>query len=87
MKYFGILFNGKALGFSETSNGDDAEFCNPTSVELEENSDRVWLVKDRKDAEKAMVTETPWYNSCYQNPENPFLKKQDKLAIFEVEIP
>lgn len=33
-------------------------------------AENIWVVLDRETAEKAAVTNTPWYNAGYQTPSN-----------------
>lgn len=67
---FALEFKGKLVGVDITSNGDDAEFCNRTSVQLDEYSDDVWVTTNRAVAEKVIRESTPWYNSSMYSPEH-----------------
>jgi hypothetical protein len=93
MKYYGIRNKKtkKPLGFCYNSN-DGNDFCEGVSFEFdgfEYDSDNVWLVKNKKSAERVFKVQTPWYNSRYETPEVSnyyfsILKKE--CEIFEIEI-
>ena len=72
------------LGVSVTPNGDDAEFCNPASVEFSSQEENPWLTNCHETAISLRENRMPWYNSCMERPENPY-KKAD-IEIIEVEI-
>ena len=59
--------------FTVRSNGDDAEFCNDTSVELDRYGDNIWVSTSRESAEKVASTLVPWYNSSVDSPEHNFV--------------
>lgn len=71
---------------SITANGDDAEFCNSTTVDLyfTETPDVLWLVKAMPDI-KAMK-EVGWYNSCQETPRISDRVKITDLEIIEVNV-
>jgi len=71
------------LSFSETSNGDDAEFCGETRVNLSTfKGDAVWLVDTPLNAEFVRYISTAWYNSGLDTPEHKF--KADDLKVVKV---
>lgn len=88
---YGILekSTGILLGYTVSANPEDSD-CNLLAYELEIRSGRfgidipVWLVKDRYIAEKAAVTNTPWFNADYEHPQNRY--NSDKLQVVEVEL-
>lgn len=75
MKLFALRHKteGWFAGFTVASNGDDAEFCNDTTVELERYSNAIWVTTSKEVADKVAVTDTPWYNSCPESPSNRFV--------------
>lgn len=56
--------------FIVRSNGDDAEFCNDTSVELCRHGDNIWVSTSRDIAERVASASVPWYNSSVDWPEH-----------------
>jgi hypothetical protein len=84
MKYYGIKLDGKPLGFYYESN-DHGDFCVYISFHLDDMNDNIWLVPNKDVAEKAMITNTEWYNACYDTPQNRFLGRN--LELFHVDIP
>jgi hypothetical protein len=87
MKYYALKHKKYGLlGISVSSNGDDAEFCNPSTVTLDWGNDEIWLTKDKNAVEKVLDGEgVPWYNSDISRPELGSLKSKD-IEIVEVEI-
>lgn len=75
---------GKLMGVTSSSNGD-AEFASSTEFSLCEYAHNVWVVTSRSVAEKAAVTDTPWYNADYDTPGNDYVGKLEvvELAIKE----
>jgi len=65
----------KLVGFYSTPNGDDAEFCNESTVTLYELSDEIWVTTNKEVAERVSTNTVPWYNSDYNSPKNPYVGK------------
>lgn len=88
MKLFAIkhIKENALLGFSCTSNGD-AEFCGDSSWSLGLYNDNVWTASSREIAEYAMATDTPWYNSTYERPQNLYKPKDLEIVEFEMVPP
>ena len=82
MTWFGLLYNGKLLGFRYESNGD-AEFANSTACVLDDYGNNLWLVSSRFVADCAARTSIEWYNAGYESPENPYA---GKVKVVEVKI-
>ena len=82
MKWYGIKMNGVPMGFYTEVN--DGDFSCDIEYSLEPRSENIWLVPNRERAEKAMVTNTIWYNADYDSPRNEYVGKN--LEVFEVEI-
>jgi hypothetical protein len=76
--------SGRMVGFSESSNGDDAEFCNETTVTLSIDEPSIWLVDDPQQAEWVRCNTTGWYNSDYATPNHNF--KPDELETVKIHI-
>lgn len=68
--FYGIkdTANDELLGVSTRSNGDDAEFCNESTVEFSIYEDMPWLTKNREDVERALAQDINWYNSSTSCP-------------------
>lgn len=62
---------GLLMGVLSDSN-HGGEFCTATQFYLEPSdwAENIWVVLDRETAEKAAVTNMPWYNAGYQTPSN-----------------
>jgi hypothetical protein len=74
------------LGVSVSSNGDDAEFCNESTVTLSTHEENPWLSSNKTNVDKVLDGEgVPWYNSDMNHPELGSLKAKD-IEIIEVEI-
>lgn len=88
MKYFGLKHKKEGiLGVHIVSNGDDAEFCNETSVYFSSYEQVPWLIKKKDYIEDVLKGEhVAWYNSSIEKPENSSFKIKD-LEMYEVEIP
>lgn len=71
---------------SITPNGDDAEFCNSTTVDLyfTEAPDVLWLAKEVPNIAK--MIEVGWYNSSIETPRISASVKITDLEIVEVNI-
>ena len=68
---------GRLMTFTVRANGDDAEFCNSTTVELEEpgydtHNGIIWTTPSKVKADNAAVVNTPWYNSDTDSPMNRY---------------
>ena len=74
--------SSKLLGFSVTSNGDDAKFCNSTTVELNAFSDDVWVATSLKAVTNAMIS-TDWYNSSFEHPLHNFKPEELEIVHFK----
>lgn len=77
------LPTGMLLSISVRGNGDDADFCNDTSVEFElaSGDDIIWTTPSIKDALAALVEDTPWYNSTTSSPQNPFAGELELVEL------
>lgn len=75
---------GILLSVVETPNTGD--FCVDTSYTLSMYDGNIWSVNDFDIAEKASKSSTPWYNSSYEEPINPYVQncKVVRLEIVEV---
>lgn len=71
------------LGFSVSSNGDDAEFCNAVAVYLEEGCDSVWIATSMQGAEDVRSKSPPWYNSSLTNPSHEFKPEDLEVVCFQ----
>jgi len=78
-KYISV---GDLVGITSYSNLE-GDFCVSTGFELDAHGDSVWIVKEKAQAEYAMVNSTPWFNADYETPENPYV---GHLEIYEVEV-
>jgi hypothetical protein len=74
--------SGELMGFYTSSNGD-GEFCTSEEFILDITTDNIWVVYDRKVAEKAANTDTEWYNAGYSTPRNYYI---GKLEVVELQI-
>lgn len=80
MKYYGIMFKGKPMGFETLHDG--------LEVVLDvDYDDSVWLVTNKDDAKNAIITDRELDGSCYNRPVNRYLKQANEMSVFEVEIP
>lgn len=68
---------GKLLGVSTASREGDVEH------NLDKHEDAPWLVKTRKIAEKASITNTAWHSRGYETPGNYYV---GNLKVVEVTI-
>lgn len=75
----------KYLGISITPNGDDAEFCNSTTVSLC-SWEPPHAFASRANAEKCLKEQVDWFNS---SPQCPMQKDYDleNCEIIEVVLP
>ena len=72
------------LGISVTPNGDDAEFCNSTSVEFTPDNEHPWLTQDLKVLKDIIENPVPWYNSGTDRPSYSY--KINDVKIIEINI-
>lgn len=79
MKIFALRHKteGWFAGFTVTSNGDEAGFCNDTEVQLDRHivwgfTEGLWVTTSKEVADKVAITDTPWYNSSVESPRNPY---------------
>jgi hypothetical protein len=68
---------GRLMTFTIRPNGDDAEFCNSTTVELElpshaSHNDIIWVTPSKYKADNAATVNIPWYNSDTDTPMNAY---------------
>ena len=70
----------KLMGFSSTNN-DDSNFCSEVSYYISTYNQNVWVVYDRSIAEKAAITNTPWYNADYETPQNEFVGQLEVVEL------
>ena len=88
IKMYGLLYipKKKLLGFWASSN--NAEDCVDVVVEFELNSysENVWLVSKKEVAEKAKITNTPWFNANYETPKNEFKAEDLKVVKITMEV-
>jgi hypothetical protein len=87
MKMFALknTETGDLAGFSISSNGD-AEFAGDTQISVEKHrsyDEPIWMVCQRVVAEKAAVTDTPWYNAGWNTPSNDYVGEWE---VVEIEI-
>ena len=69
------------MGYRIQSN-DGAHFCNDYRVILCTWSDsQTWVTHDLEIARKAAVTDTPWYNSDMDTPENEFIGELEVVRL------
>ena len=78
---YGLLMNGKLLGFNTSENSEDSESVS-VSYELDHFPDNVWLVDTAEHAEWVRLNNTEWYNASYETPKNPY--KPEKLKVAKV---
>lgn len=78
---------GEICGYSAADMGD-AEFCISVSYSLEEQSydGRLWLVKDKLNAEYVRRFSTPYYNASYETPELPKKWNPDNYEVIEINL-
>ena len=79
---FGLVLKktGELVGFTTSPNeGDD---CCGICYELDDTSDRKWLVDSAEHAEYVRKFTTPWYNAGYDTPINEYDK--DELEVVKV---
>lgn len=74
---------GKILGFHESSN-EGRDFCNNTKVELNNHSDKMWLVDSDINAEYVRNFPTEWYNASHETPKHSF--EADELEVVKIII-
>lgn len=80
---------GSLARWSSLPAGPDAEFCVDVMVELgcdpstDAHAEPVWVVQDRELAEKAAVTNAPYFNSSYSTPGNRYV---GLLKVVELEV-
>lgn len=77
---------GKLLGYEVKSNGNDAEFCNESTVYLEENDGNIWTCDSPKHAEYVRQFSTEWYNSSIRSPVNNYDAEDLEIVKFETVI-
>jgi len=81
---YGLLYKGKLLGYYMVSNRD-GDFCVDDQHILDEHSaDKLCLVEEKNDAERAIVNDVQWYNAGHRTPSNPYVGKE--LKVVKVEI-
>jgi len=74
------------LGVSISSNGDDAEFCNESTVSLSNDEENPWLSSNKANVDKVLDGKgVPWYNSDMNTPQLSMFKSKD-IEIIEMEI-
>lgn len=88
MKLYGLKHKKDGiLGISISSNGDDADFCNETSVHLQKfYVGGVIYLATMEDVKKTLNEDIKWYNSTSSTPCLSDYKIKD-LMIFAVDIP
>lgn len=87
---YGLLLDGKLLGFSTSENSGDNESVTIT-YELDHFPNNVWLVDKAEHAEWVRLNNTEWYNAGYETPKNPYIPDKVKVAkviqeIEEIEV-
>jgi hypothetical protein len=84
MKVYGLRLKKtqEILGF-ETRSNDGCCDCNSTTTELRLESweSPAWLVRDRKVAEKAAITNVEWYNAGYLTPANEYAGECEAFEV------
>lgn len=78
--------SGKFLSISVCSNGDDAEFCNDTTVQFELGSmyGVFWSTSDYSLAQKVIRESVPWYNSGIEQPMHKFPAGSLEIVTFNM---
>lgn len=87
MTYYALKHDKHGLlGISVSSNEDDSEFCNPTTVSLEYGQEVVWITSNKKNAEEVIDGKgIPWYNSSIERPQLGSLKSKN-IEVVEIKI-
>ena len=83
---FGLRVVGEQnlIGFSVTSNNDGHD-CGELTYKLDITSNQIWLVDNPRIAEYVRTFSTPWYNSDYKCPVNPYLKLELEVVEYKIE--
>lgn len=83
--HYGLLYvpENTLLGFTSSANPEDGE-CIDVMFSLDAYSKRIWVVEKQEIAEKARITNTPWYNAGYETPENTY--KAEDLKVVKITI-
>lgn len=79
---YALEYRGRLVGVSISPN-TDGEFCNSSTVSLDDCSDDVWVTTDRAIAERVSTTNTPWYASCMNSPKYKDERMVGNLTIVE----
>ena len=69
-----------------TSSNAGGEFCTDTQHTLSQNDDNIWLVSSEEIAQKAMATDTAWYNAGYETPTHGYAISPATHCVVKVEI-
>ena len=70
---------GKVLGFSTSAN--QGEFCVDVTYEFWEYSDNIWVVADRRVAERAASSTSEWYNADFDTPMNAYVGECEVVEV------
>jgi hypothetical protein len=73
---------GRCVGFRVSSNAD-GEYCTSEEYILEDSkySDNIWVVTDRKIAEKAAISTAEWYNAGFNTPRNEYIGQLEVVEL------
>ena len=88
MKMYGLTHSKHGLlGLCIYPNGDNAEFCNSTTVTLEKwyPGQALYLVSDQDIALSVIDNPPEWYNSTVECPRHDYPSRD--LHIYEIEVP
>lgn len=69
-----------------TSSNAGGEFCGDTQYLLSHDDDNIWLVPSEETAQKALVTDTAWYNAGYETPTHSCKISPTNYCVVKVEI-
>lgn len=88
MKLYALqnIETGRLMSFVIESN-DGSDFCNSVSISLEDDywPQYIWTTFNKETAEKAAVTNTPWYNAGMGTPMNEYVGKLKVVELSQVE--